>query len=675
MAKKPGSSKSRWVFIIPTLIVLMGLPLAVPRWAAGQEPPRARIEVDARKVEGRISPMFYGQFMEHMYEDVKFGLYAELVHDRSFEEAPNAVGLPRSWERDPDDRDDDSPLKLHWDDSVFYPPARSFDSQSIEHSLRITLTEKSDARRGIHQGGIPVRTGIEYHGYFWLKSAGFDGHIQVALEQNQSGGETYDSTDLPVTSGEWRKFEFTLRPHRSDPLAKLALLVFGNGRLWIDQVSLMPGDAVDGVRADVFEKIKAIHPAFLRWPGGNVAQDYHWMWGIGPRDERTTWINLSWSNELEPSDFGTDEYIQFCRNLGAVPTLVVNVEGRGATAGEAAAWVEYVNGPASSKYGAMRAKNGHPEPYGVKFWEVGNEVFGNWVRGHSDAETYANNFNRYQAAMKAVDPGIKLIAVGDNDLDWDRTVLQIAGQNIDYLALHHYYSLGEMHGDELNLMAHPLAYEKFYQSLRQIIHETGREIHLDVNEWNTFLPMPREETMEPTVYGARLMNVLERNSDLVTLSSVSDLVNGWPGGIIQASRNGIFVTPLYLAIEMYNSHLGSERLAARVDSPVFDSSLEGKGVPYLDAVASRTADGKRIFIKVVNTDAERAFPTAIRLEGVKVEPSARMETLAGKSLASANSFSNPNEVSVKQSSVEGGPSFEVELPAHSVSVITFTTEP
>jgi hypothetical protein len=190
----------------------------------------------------------------------------------------------------------------------------------------------------------------------WLRSPEFEGHVTAALERDQTGGETYAAQDIPVVKGEWRKYEFTLEPRQSDPLAKLALLFYGRGRVWVDQVSLMPRDAVDGVRADVFQRIKAVRPGFLRWPGGNVAQDYHWMWGIGPRDERTTWINLSWGNEPEPSDFGTDEYLQFCRNLGATPTLVVNVDGRGATAQEAAAWVEYVNGPESSKYGSMRVR-------------------------------------------------------------------------------------------------------------------------------------------------------------------------------------------------------------------------------------------------------------------------------------------------------------------------------
>src|SRR5437879_10846534 len=136
---------------------------------------------------------------------------------------------------------------------------------------------------------------------------------------------------------------------------------------------MLPGDAVDGVRSDVFQKIKALRPAFILWPGGNVAQDYHWMWGVGPRDQRTTWVNLSWGNELEPSDFGTDEYIQLCRNVGAEPSITVNVEGRGATAEEADAWVEYANGAANTKYGRMRVANGHREPFRSEERRVGKE--------------------------------------------------------------------------------------------------------------------------------------------------------------------------------------------------------------------------------------------------------------------------------------------------------------
>jgi alpha-L-arabinofuranosidase len=253
-------------------------------------------------------------------------------------------------------------------------------------------------------------------------------------------------------SGDWRQYSFTLRPGRADPLARFAILFPGTGRLWVDQVSLEPGDATDGVRADVLDRIQALRPSFLRWPGGNVAQDYHWIWGVGPRDRRPTWSNLSWKNEPEPGDFGTDEYIALSRRIGAEPTLTVNVEGRGATAEEASAWVEYCNGPATSRYGGMRAANGHPQPFGVKYWEIGNEIWGDWVRGHSNAETYARNYKRYYDSMRAVDPTIRFIAVGDNDMEWNRTVLRRVGRYIDYLAIHHHYYGGKPMAGDVRLL-------------------------------------------------------------------------------------------------------------------------------------------------------------------------------------------------------------------------------
>ena len=667
----PAIIRSRTV----SLLLIVGVLTAAASVSLAEKSATASITIQGDNVEGHLSPLLYGQFDEFMFEGVKFGLHAEMIRDRSFEDAPNAIGLPRYWERDPDDRNDDSASHFHWDDSVSYPSSRGFTSESVEHSLRVSIDNDDGQRRGIRQGGFPVRQGLPYHGYLWLKTSGFEGHITVALEADWTGGETYTSAEIQQISGDWKSYEFTLTPAKSDPLAKLVILFHGHGRLWIDQVSLKPGNNVEGVRADVFDKAKALRPAFLRWPGGNVAQDYHWMWGVGPRDQRFTWTNLSWANEPEPSDFGTNEFVRLCRNLGAEPSITVNVEGRGATADEAAAWVEYTNGPAASRYGAMRAASGHLEPFGVKYWEIGNEIWGSWVRAHSDAETYARNYVRYADAIHRVDSSVRLIGVGDNDMDWNRTVLRIAGSKLDYLAIHHYYGLAEMQGDDHNLMAHPLHYERAYEQLAQMFREfaPGRVIKLAINEWNTSLPVPRQHSMESGLYAARLMNVFER-SDIVAMSAVSDFVNGWSGGVIQASRHGVFVTPTYLVNELYSRRFGTERLTARVQSPVFDTTREGKNVPYLDAVVTRTADGKQIFIKAVNTDTERSMQTSIELMGVRIASEAVIETINADSIASANSFASPNAVSLRQKRISAGPAFVVDLPSHSVSVITLDVE-
>ena len=635
----------------------------------------ARIVIDATQVEGQIDTRLYGQFLEFMYEGIKGGLSAELLRNRGFEEAANAIGLSRDWERYPDDRNDDYGLSFGWDGDVAHPvSANFFDVKPPQHALRVDAGGGIVERHGIYQARVPVRAGVAYQGYLWLKTTGYDGRIVAALEEDLPGGQTYAEAEIRGVEGDWKRYPFTLRPARADTHARLALLFEGKGRLWVDQVSLVPGDAVGGVRADVEARVAALRPAFLRWPGGNVAQDYHWRWGVGPRDQRPVWANLSWKNEPEPGDIGTDEFIAFSRRVGAEPSITVNVEGRGATAEEAAAWVEYCNGPATSRYGAMRAANGHPEPYGVKYWELGNEIWGDWVRGHSDAETYARNALRYAQAMRAVDPGIELIATGDNDMSWNRAVLRAAGSVIDHLAIHHYYGRKEMDGDARNLMARPLHYERFYREVDKLIDEEarGRPIRLSINEWGLDLPEIRQHSMEAALYGARLMQVFER-SPRVAMSAESDLVNGWPGGIIQASRDRLFVTPLYHVNQLYNAHRGRDRLKVVVSGPTFDTSKEGTGVPVLDAVASRSADGSEIYVKAVNTSPTSALDTELDLRGVDVRPEGEWHVLTAPSLETHNSFKTPDAVRPRRERLKPGARFHVALPPRSVSVIVLRT--
>ena len=639
--------------------------LALVTVVAGQLPsstPRtADIEIDATSAEGRISPLLYGQFIEFMFEGVKFGLHAEVLRDRGFEGAASQAGLSSSWKRYPDDRGDDYALSARRDDDTAYPDTQRKDGTTGGHSLRVDLKQGVVERHGVYQAGVPIRQGIEYRGYLWIKTRTFGGAVTIALEADLDGGRVYDEVRLPKVDGDWTKYTFSLRPGATDPLARFAILVAGQGTLWIDQVSLIPGDAVDDVRADVLEKVKALHPAFIRWPGGNVAQDYNWRWGVGPRDMRPTWINLSWRNELEPGDFGTNEFIRFARNAGAEPSITVNVEGHGATAADAAAWVEYCNGSPSSKYGSLRARDGHPDPYRVKYWEIGNEIWGDWVRGHSDANTYARNLGRYVAAMRAVDPSIEVIAVGDNNMAWNRTIIQRAGVAFDYLAIHHYYGQRDMQGDLTKLVARPLHYEQFYGEMEALFGQlpADRRPKLAINEWGLDLPESQQYSIVAALYAARLMNVFERRSDLVAMSAVSDLVNGWPGGIIQAGRHGVFVTPIYLVNRLYASRLGVERLKTSVDSPV-------------DAVASRSKDRKEIFLKAVNTDLEHPLTVRIRVNGAELSSTAEIERVTADAVTAVNGFATPESVRATRESVPVGREFSIDLPSHSVAVVTLT---
>jgi alpha-L-arabinofuranosidase len=165
------------------------------------------------------------------------------------------------------------------------------------------------------------------------------------------------------------------------------------------------------------------------------------------------------------------------------------------------------------------------------------------------------------------------------------------------------------------------------------------------------------------------MNVFERSGDVVQMSAVSDMVNGWSGGIIQASRHAEYVTPTYLVNQLYASHLGTKRLASTLRGPTFDSTLEGVGVPTMDAVATRSADGRQLFIKVVNTDSSQAVSMEILVKGVHIAPQARLQTLNSNGLSIANDFTHPDLVHITESPLKTSP-FIATLPEHSVSIIT-----
>ncbi len=165
---------------------------------AAQATQTASITIDTRKVENRISPLLYGQFLEFMYEGIKGGLHAELIRNRSFEEPANVIGLSRNWDRYPDDRNDDYALSFAWDDQFAYPQKRKIeiDSATKEHSLRVQAGDGVIKRHGVYQSRIPVRAGVEYRGYVWLKTADYEGRVAVALESDVNLGQVHSAADI-----------------------------------------------------------------------------------------------------------------------------------------------------------------------------------------------------------------------------------------------------------------------------------------------------------------------------------------------------------------------------------------------------------------------------------------------------------------------------------------------
>ncbi len=643
----------------------------------------ATIRVDTSRVENHVSPRMYGAFVEMMAEDVKWGMTAEMVHDRSFEQAPDYLGLPADWRLEPDERNDNvGAIRFAPTTDEAYPRTDTATGVA-EHALHVTLTPEdiTDTRRGLSQGRLSVQAGKTYQGYVWIKvpeKNGYAGTMSAALEEDNTDGATYATSAWPVKQGDWQRYTFQLLPNKTDRFAKLTFLFSGKGTLYLDQVSLQPSDAIDEVRADSSAMIDRLHPSFLRWPGGNVAQDYHWQWGIGPRDLRPVWINKAWSNAPEPNDLGTDEYLALCSRLRIEPSITVNVNGNGATPAEAAAWVEYVNGPTTSKYGAMRAANGHSAPYGVEQWELGNETFGAWVRGHVDAETYAHSAVEYAHAMRTVDPKIRLIAVGEGTGkgdNWNSAVLRIAGSVINYLAIHDYTSQSQNAASanpRAQMMGRATEFEAGYRHIGELAQKLapGRNVKLIVNEWNLFYPADVIQSMDGAVYAARMMNGFERDGDVVEANSISDLLNGWVGGVIQATRDRIYGTPQYYAIRIYNDHLGTERLASETTSPKLQNGLNS-----IDAIATRSSDGSRLFVKMSNAEKDRAISVAIDLAGFRYAPVVQASILNASQSSTNNTFTHSDAIKPLDRTLRCAGVCTVRLAAKSVAVLTFKRKP
>jgi alpha-N-arabinofuranosidase len=224
---------------------------------------------------------------------------------------------------------------------------------------------------------------------------------------------TAHGADMPAAhasakglSSRWRKLVIPLEVDASSPADiayKLALTAPSPGQIVVGYVFLRPDDHIHGADPDVIRLLQESRLPILRWPGGNFVSGYHWEDGVGPIERRPTKPNFAWGS-VEPNTFGTDEFIAFCRAVGCEPMICINA-GSG-TLEEAARWVEYCNGPASSPMGRLRSANGHRQPYHLTHWEIGNELWGKWQFGWTTASGYVDRFKEFSKAMLAVDPTI-----------------------------------------------------------------------------------------------------------------------------------------------------------------------------------------------------------------------------------------------------------------------------
>jgi alpha-N-arabinofuranosidase len=584
---------------------------------------------------GSISPMQYGQFIEYLCDLVP-GMWAEKLYDGSFE-GPTPYKF--AYLRQTDFRE-----------KPWYPSgATNRADYSLDRSdpvsgavcQKIAATDGTPCTVGISQDGIAVERGKTCSFRCFLRQDGIRGPVLVRLHRE---GHVLASAELSPT-GAWKKHSARLTPTDTATNATLEISFRGPGTLRLDNASLMPDDAVSGWRPDVVAAVKALRPGVIRFGGSALDEpgfgEFDWKDTIGDPDKRKPF--RAWGGSQQ-TGAGLEEIVQFCRLVDAEPLLCVRVTGRAPK--DAAEQVGYFNGPASTPMGRLRARNGHPEPYRVKYWQVGNE------RAGADYEARLADFCK---AMKEADPSIVLLSSYPS-----AGVLRKAGDAIAYVCPHH-YDCADLVGTERNI-----------ETVRSLCSTLApqRAVRIAVTEWNTTAGDwgPRRArlwTLENALACARYHNLLHRHCDVVEIANRSNLTNSFCSGIIQTDNHRLYKTPTYYAQQLYATLAGSRPL--RIASP-----LPPTWKP--DVSATLSADGTTLTLLAVNTgpaDVSRPLDlTALGATAQEVE----VWTLADRKTAGepdvANSFGEPERVVPVASrlKIDSG-RFEYRFPALSLTVL------
>ncbi|HRZ55452.1 MAG TPA: alpha-L-arabinofuranosidase C-terminal domain-containing protein [Candidatus Paceibacterota bacterium] len=580
------------------------------------------LRLDTAKTGAPISPYIYGQFVEHLGRCIYGGIWAEMLEDRKFYFPITATYAPY--------RD--------LTNSAF-PVVGASPWQIIGNGSGVTMV-KEDAFVGIHSPRVNAGVGLRqldlglvagkgYEGYVWAKPLTGSAEIEVALTWGESDASRA-GTRIKFTGSKYSKKTFAFTAKAGTDRGQLEIRVL-KGDVLLGPPSLMAADNVRGMRPDTLALLKQLSGSVYRWPGGNFASGYDWRDGIGERDRRPPRKNPAWTG-VEHNDFGTDEFIALCREINTEPMIAVNT-GFG-DAYSAAQWVEYCNASAKTIGGGWRAKNGHGQPYGVKFWCVGNEMFGPWQLGFMQMEHYVLKHNQVAEYMWKVDPTLKLTGVGDlatinkeNDPNQAKSgkgcsqiMLENCADHMSILSEHFYRGRVPWTKDErTNLLAHVAmmrdsirekadGHRKLQAGLTNL---QGRIVPITMDEWNywhreyAFGELGCVYELQDGLGVAGGLHEYFRQSDLIHMAHYAQTVNVI--GAIKTTKTAAEMETTGLVLQMYRAHYGEIPLRIEQD---FEPC---------DVAAALTRDGKALTIGVMN-------PTGSEIE---LKPSVSRVTLAG----------------------------------------------
>ncbi len=492
---------------------------------------------------------------------------------------------------------------------------------NMDYSQKITAGAETS---GVSQGPFAVRKGEIYSGSLWAKG---DGKAELIIAFNSSG-KNLAAQVIGKPGAEWKKYEFSLDGGQFEGDAYLAIGAKGDS-LQVDQVSMMSRTAVNigGFRPDIYKAVEQLHPTNLRWPGGGYATQYCWKWGVGPQEERIRWPHYMWMN-YDQNSFGTDEFIQLCRQINSEPVIVVRIgfdrpeSEHALILQEACDWVAYCNEPATGKWGSKRAANGHPEPYNVMYWEIDNEM---WEYG---IEKYEAAVREFSAALRKVDPRIKIIVCGGFGTATDKEFFNRSGSCFDYVSLHHYEGENGYATGPARLAA------QYDQYAEMIASCPNPNIKLYISEWNL-----QSIDWRTGLFAGGFLNICEQRP-VVEMGAAALFIRRtdapeWNNAFINFDYKGVFVAPNYLVTKLWYDNFSKCRL-----------EYEGE-TGNLSITTTLSENGANVMVKIVNPTENSV---ELKIEGDwKQITGARYEFIAPGSLRAANSIESPNAVAVEKS--------------------------
>jgi alpha-N-arabinofuranosidase len=606
----------------------------------GQGSP-AVLTINVDKPVSKVSPTLYGLMTEEINFSYDGGLYAEMVRNRTFR--GNWSGMPNWFLVE----NGNAQAKMG-------PDTTTGPSEALPHSLRLEVTTADAASPAglLNDGywGMPLHPNTTYKGSFYAKEDS-TGPVTVSLVANQTGKVLASTTVSGITT-DWKQYSFALKTGAIESSAAnhLVLTIAHPGTLWLNLVSLFPPtyhDRLNGNRIDLMEKLAAMHPAFLRFPGGNylegdhIPDRYEWKKTIGPLVDRPTHPS-PW--RYQSSDgLGLLEFLEWCEDLKMQPVLAVYVgyslAGEHVNPGpdlepyiqDALDEIEYVSSGPGTKWGAVRAKNGHPEPFHLTYVEIGNE---DWF---DKSGSYDDRYAQFYKAIKAKYPDLQLIAT--------TPVKSIRPDVID---------------------------DHFYRRATEFFHDTTHYDKTDrngpkifVGEWAT-----REGSPTPN-FGAALgdaawMTGMERNSDIVVMAAYAPLlVNVNPGGmqwesdLIGYDALHSYGSPSYYAQVMFASHVGDETLTSNFEStnPKFFYSI------------TRNSNNKRLYLKLVNASS-KPQTVDLNFSGATFANTGKLVTLQAHGTQATNTIDQPQNIVPVESPLRNVNSkMQHTMPAYSIQIL------